>query len=56
MIRFTQLLVGKFQKFSLDNSMVKKMYTCDDSDEEGENGGKKGKGKDGRDENELLFN
>ena len=33
-IRFTQLLVGKFQKFSLDNSMVKKMYTCDDSDDD----------------------
>ena len=36
--------------------MVKKMYTCDDSDDEGDNDGKKRKGKDGRDENELLFN
>ena len=44
MIRFTQLLVGKFQKFSLDNSMVKKMYTCDESDDGGDNDGKKGKG------------
>ena len=36
--------------------MVKKMYTCDESDDGDDNGGKKGKGQNGGDENELLFN
>ena len=36
-IRFTQLLLGKFQRFSIDKSMVKKLYTCDESDDNGNN-------------------
>ena len=36
--------------------MVKKLYTCDESDDEGDNGGKKRKRQSGGDENELLFN
>ena len=36
--------------------MVKKLYTCDESDDEGDNGGKKRKRQSGGDDNELLFN
>ena len=56
-IRFTQLLVGKFQRFSIDNSMVKKLYTCDDSDDEGSSKPKKPKPNlENEEGNELLFN
>ena len=34
--------MGRFQRFSLDNSMVKKLYTRDDSDDENDDK-KKGK-------------
>ena len=28
------MIIGRFQRFSQDNSMVKKLYTRDDSDDE----------------------
>ena len=42
-IRFTQLLLGKFAKFSIDNSMVKKLYTCDEDDDDNDGKGEKKK-------------
>ena len=40
-LRFVGMILSRFQRFSIDNSMVKKLYTADNPDDKGDGKGKK---------------
>ena len=42
-LRFTGYLLSSFQRFSIDNSMIKKLYTADDDSDDDGSGKKKKK-------------
>ena len=50
-LRFTGMLLSRFQRFSIDNSMVKKLYTADHPDDKGDKG-KKGDKENGEENEE----
>ena len=54
-LRFVGYVLSSFQRFSIDNSMIKKLYTADDSDDGGDedsNKDKKVQDKEIKDEND----
>lgn len=40
-LRFVGMILSRFQRFSIDNSMVKKLYTADNPDDKGDGDDKK---------------
>ena len=40
-LRFVGMILSRFQRFSIDNSMVKKLYTADNPDDKGDGKGRK---------------